>query len=123
ATDRARAAGEFEAAVERQRGALSLERDHAEALRLEQIRLAAERVDLMRSAGELREREAQLARRAERLEGELAQARAEADRLLAERAVLTVARNRAAAEFSSLVDERLLLDAQAAVDARRQHIA
>src|SRR5213594_3011194 len=99
ATDRARAAGEFEAAVERQRGALSLERDHAEALRLEQIRLAAERVDLMRSAGELREREAQLARRAERLEGELAQARAEADRLLAERAVLTVARNRAAAEF------------------------
>ena len=119
ATDRARAAAEFEAAVERQRGALSLERDHAEALRLEQIRLAAERVDLMRSAGELREREAQLARRAERLEGELAQARAEADRLLAERAVLTVARNRAAAEFSSLDEERRRLDAQEADEARR----
>ena len=38
-----------------------------EALRLEQVRLAAERTDLMREAGELRERHAQLARRAERL--------------------------------------------------------
>ena len=45
AADRSRAAAEFEAAVERQRGALTLERDHAEALRLEQTRLAAERVD------------------------------------------------------------------------------
>src|SRR5499427_6854391 len=119
AADRSRAAAEFEAAVERQRGALTLERDHAEALRLEQTRLAAERVDLMRSAGELREREAQLGRRAERLESELAQARAEVDRLLAERAVLTVARNRAAAEFSSLEEERGRLDAQEADEARR----
>src|SRR5262247_3867725 len=108
AADRSRAAAEFEAAVERQRGALTLERDHAEALRLEQTRLAAERIDLMRSAGELREREAQLA-----------QARAEADRLLAEQAVLTVARNRAAAEFSSLEEERRRLDAQEADEARR----
>jgi chromosome segregation protein len=119
AADRSRAAAEFEAAVERQHGALTLERDHAEALRLEQTRLAAERVDLMRSAGELREREAQLARRAERLESELAQARAEAERLLAERAVLTVARNRAAAELSSLEEERRRLDAQEADEARR----
>src|SRR6059036_2741837 len=119
AAERSRAATEFEAALERQRAALAAERDHSEALRLEQTRLAAERVDLMRSAGELREREAQLARRAERLESELAQARAEADRLLAERAVLTVARNRAAVEFSSLDEERCRLDAQEADEARR----
>src|SRR6059036_3370018 len=119
AAERSRAATEFEAALERHRAALALERDHAEALRLEQARLAAERVDLMRSTGELREREAQLARRAERLESELAQARAEADRLLAERAVLTVARNRAAVEFSSLDEERCRLDAQEADEARR----
>src|SRR2546422_7067287 len=43
-----------------------------------------------------REREAQLARRAERLAAELVQARAEADRLVADRAALTVARDRAA---------------------------
>src|SRR5204862_113432 len=82
--------------------ALALERDHAEALRLEQTRLASERVDLMRSAGELREREVQLARRAERLAAELAQARAEAGQLVTERVVLTAARDRAAAEFGSL---------------------
>ena len=40
------------------------ERDRLEALRLEQMRVAAERTDLMREAGELRERQAQLARRA-----------------------------------------------------------
>ena len=117
--DRARASAEFEAAVERHRAALALERDHAEALRLEQARLATERVDLMRSAGELREREAQLARRAERLAAELVQARAEADRLVADRAALTVARDRAAAEFGSLEEERRRLDAQEVDEARR----
>src|SRR6267142_719975 len=85
AAERSRAATEFEATLERQRAALALERDHAEALRLEQARLAAERVDLMRSAGELRERELQLGRRAERLADELAQAHAEAERLAGER--------------------------------------
>ena len=119
AADRSRASAEFEAAVERQRAALALERDHAEALRLEQTRLASERVDLMRSAGELREREAQLGRRAERLAAELAQARTEADRLVSERAALTVVRNRAAAEFSSLEEERRRLDAEEADETRR----
>ena len=119
AADRSRASAEFESAVERQRAALALERDHAEALRLEQTRLAAERVDLMRSAGELREREAQLGRRAERLAAELAQARTEADRLVSERAALTVVRNRAAAEFSSLEEERRRLDAEEADETRR----
>src|SRR4029077_12632983 len=85
AAERSRAATEFEAALERQRAALAAERDHSEALRLEQTRLAAERVDLMRSAGELREREIQLGRRAERLSAELAQAQAEAERLAGER--------------------------------------
>ena len=119
AADRSRASAEFESAVERQRAALALERDHAEALRLEQTRLAAERIDLMRSAGELREREAQLGRRAERLAAELAQARTEADRLVSERAALTVVRNRAAAEFSSLEEERRRLDTEEADETRR----
>ena len=119
AADRSRASAEFESAVERQRAALALERDHAEALRLEQTRLAAERIDLMRSAGELREREAQLGRRAERLAAELAQTRTEADRLVSERTALTVVRNRAAAEFSSLEEERRRLDAEEAGETRR----
>src|SRR2546426_1094176 len=119
AAERSRAATEFEATLERHRAALALERDHAEALRLEQARLAAERVDLMRSAGELRERELQLGRRAERLAAELAQARTEADRLVSERAALTVVRNRAAAEFSSLEEERRRLDAEEAGETRR----
>src|SRR5436309_5063568 len=54
--ERRQTAADLESTVERQRAALALERDHAEALRLEQTRLASERVDLMRSAGELRER-------------------------------------------------------------------
>ena len=119
AADRSRASAEFESAVERQRAALALERDHAEALRLEQTRLAAERIDLMRSAGELREREAQLGRRAERLAAELAQARTEADQLVSERAELTVVLNRAAAEFSSLEEERRRLDVEEADETRR----
>jgi chromosome segregation protein len=113
AAERARAAAEFEAALERHRAALALERDHAEALRLEQARLAAERVDLMRSAGELRERETQLGRRAERLAAELAQAQAEAERLAGERGTLAAARDRAAADLVTLEAERQRLEAQA----------
>src|SRR6266571_1022248 len=119
AADRSRASAEFESAVERQRAALALERDHAEALRLEQTRLAGERIDLMRSAGELREREAQLGRRAERLAAELAQARAEAGQLVTERVVLTAARDRAAAEFGSLEEERQRLSVEEASATRR----
>jgi chromosome segregation protein len=119
AAERSRAATEFEAALERQRAALALERDHAEALRLEQTRLAAERVDLMRSAGELREREIQLGRRAERLAAELAQAQAEAERLTGERGTLAAARDRAAAELVSLEERRKGLEAQEAAAERR----
>jgi chromosome segregation protein len=119
AAERSRAATEFEAALERQRAALAVERDHAEALRLEQARLAAERVDLMRSAGELREREIQLGRRAERLAAELAQAQAEAERLAGERGVLAAARDRAAAELIMLEDERKRLEEQQVAAERR----
>ena len=119
AAERSRAATEFEAALERQRAALAAERDHSEALRLEQTRLAAERVDLMRSAGELREREIQLGRRAERLSAELAQAQAEAERLAGERGTLAAARDRAAAELVSLEEQRKGLEAQEAAAERR----
>jgi chromosome segregation protein len=119
AAERSRAATEFEAALERQRAALAVERDHSEALRLEHARLAAERVDLMRSAGELREREIQLGRRAERLAAELAQAQAEAERLAGERGTLAAARDRAAAELVSLEEQRERLEAQESAAERR----
>ena len=119
AAERSRAATEFEAALERQRAALAVERDHSEALRLEQARLAAERVDLMRSAGELREREIQLGRRAERLAAELGQAQAEAERLAGERGVLAAARDRAAAELITLEAQRQRLEEQQVAAERR----
>ena len=96
----------LEADVERHRGGLAGERDRLEALRLEQVRVAGERVDLMRQAGELRERQAQLGRRAERLAQELAAAQAEAERLTGQRATLESARDRAVSELSSLAAER-----------------
>ena len=109
----------FEADVERHRGGLAGERDRLEALRLGQVRVAAERVDLMRQAGELRERQAQLARRAERLAQELAEARAEAERLTGQRGTLESARDRAVSELSSLAAERERLAATLADRAAR----
>ena len=73
----------------------------------------------MRSAGELREREIQLGRRAERLGAELAQAQAEAQRLAGERGTLAAARDRAAAELVSLEEQRQRLEAQEAAAERR----
>src|SRR5439155_1135381 len=118
AAERSRAATEFEAALERHRAALALERDHAEALRLEQARLAAERVDLMRSAGELREREIQLGRRVDRLAAELTQAQSEAERLAGERGTLAAARDRAAADLVTLEERRQRLEAEEAAAQR-----
>src|SRR5206468_1548149 len=83
------------------------ERDRAEATRLEQVRVAAERVDLMRHAGELRERAAQLRRRAERLAAELSDATAEAAGIDALRASLVQARDVAQTELGALAGERL----------------
>jgi chromosome segregation protein len=109
--ERTEAARVLEADVEVHRAALSAEHDRLEALRLEQMRVAAERTDLMRSAGELRERQSQLERRAERLAGELAQTEAEAETLRARRAAAEMARERAVVEAESRAAERHMLEA------------
>jgi chromosome segregation protein len=106
AAERAVVARDLEATLERHRGGLGGERDRLEALRLEQVRIAGERVDLVRQAGELRERGAQLARRAERLTHERAAAEAEALQLSAERATVEAAHGRALAALSTLGVER-----------------
>src|SRR5436189_4769248 len=117
--ERARTADALAAALERHREALTAERERAEAARLEQVRVAAERVDLMRHAGELREREAQLRRRAERLAAEVADTEAEAARILALRPSLAQARDRAETELGALAGERERLVARLAAEERR----
>ncbi len=96
---------QVEAQIEACRSALSERRERFEALRLEQIRVAGARAELTRSGGELRERRAQVDRRAERLAMELAAARAEADALAATRLRLEAARQRAGAQLSLLSTE------------------
>src|SRR5213076_1980992 len=117
--ERGRTADALTAALERHREALAAERDRAEAARLEQVRVAAERVDLMRHAGELREREAQLRRRAERLAVELGQAEAEAAGIDALRASLAQARDVTRTELGELASERDRLATRLAADERR----
>jgi chromosome segregation protein len=95
----------LEARIEACRSALSERRERFEALRLEQIRVAGARADLTRSSGELRERSAQVDRRAERLAAELAAARTEADTLAAARLRLEAARQRTGAQLSLLSTE------------------
>ena len=104
--ERASAVRELELTLERHRADLGVERDRFEALRLEQVRIAAERSDLTRSAGELRERVLQLTRRGERLTAELAEAEAEAARLVTERAAIEIRHDRTLAELVSLGRER-----------------
>src|SRR5947209_739087 len=104
--ERASVARVLGATVEHHRSALGGDRDRLEALRLEQVRIAAERVDLMRQAGELRERRAQLARRVERLAQERAGGEAEARQPSAERATAEAAPGGALAALSSLGAER-----------------
>jgi len=128
ASERAQVARDLEAAVERHRTGLTADRDRLEALRLEQVRVASERIDLMRQAGELRERQTQLARRGERLAQETAEAEAEAARLAADRAVHASAHDRAMAELTSLSEERdrlsaLLAERQAALIAAEAALA
>src|SRR6266480_3872836 len=106
--ERGRTADALTAALERHREALAAERDRAEAARLEQVRVAAERVDLMRHAGELREREAQLRRQAE----------AEAAGILALRASLVQARDAAQTELGALASERERLATRLAAEER-----
>ena len=104
--DRASAVRELEIAAERQRAELAGERDRLEALRLEQVRIAGERTDLTRSAGELRERALQLTRRRDRLAAELADAEAEAARLVDSRTAIEAARDRTLSELLALGRER-----------------
>jgi chromosome segregation protein len=104
-------AGGLEATLEEHRLRLGGERDRLEALRLEQVRLAGERTDLTREAGELRERHAQLTRRAARLGLELTQAEAEAGQLAGQRAALETGREAALASLSSLAASRARLEA------------
>jgi chromosome segregation protein len=104
--ERVAAVRELEAAVDHHRAGLASERDRLEALRLEQVRIGAERTDLMRSAGELRERELQLARRGERLAAERAEADAEAIRLRSIRSTIESARDEALTGLAALGRER-----------------
>ena len=108
--ERTDAARTLEESVQAHRTGLAGDRDRIEALRLEQMRLAGERTDLMRGAGELRERQNQLQRRAERLAGEAAQADAEVETLTGRRAVVETARARALADLGSLAAERATLE-------------
>src|SRR3989442_768882 len=116
--ERTQAADHLAGLVERRRSGLAEERDRLEGLRLEQIRIAAERTDLMRSAGELRERESQLARRGERLATELREAETEAERIVAARTGLEAARDRALAELAALMSQREELAVQLAARER-----
>jgi chromosome segregation protein len=109
--ERAVTVRELEGAVDRHRAALATERDRVEALRLEQVRIAAERTDLMRSAGEFRERELQLTRRRERLAAERAEAESEAQRLSSGRAAIEMAHDQALAELDSFRSEREVVQA------------
>ncbi|MGH7308632.1 MAG: chromosome segregation protein SMC [Candidatus Rokuibacteriota bacterium] len=117
--ERQRAADELAAQVERHRSELGDERGRLEAVRLEQVRLAAERADLTRSAGELRERQSQLGRRAERLAAELQDVEAEALRLASSRGELDAARARTLTELASLTAERDRLAAELATFERQ----
>jgi chromosome segregation protein len=103
---RSRSATQLETRLDAHRVALAADRDRVEAQRQEQIRLVAERTDLMRSAGELRERRAQLTRRQERLTAELGEVEAEAGRLAPVRVSLQAHRARTLAELASLGAER-----------------
>ncbi len=80
-------------------------RERFEAVRLERVRVAAERAELTRSVAELKERRLQLDRRVERLADELRAARGEAERLAETRARLEAARHRAGAQLSLLAVE------------------
>jgi len=116
--ERTAAALMLEEQVQRHRTVLAQERGRLEGLRLEQVRLASERTDLTRSAGELRERASQLGRRAERLAAELAEAEAEARRLGERRHELDTARQRADADVATLTADRQRLGAALAASER-----
>jgi chromosome segregation protein len=113
-----RSSADLEAKLEHHRAVLTDARNRLEAQRHEQIRAASERTDLMRGAGELRERGVQLARRAERLAAELADAEEEAGRLAAQRGDVETARARAIARLVELGADRTRFGAELEEQAR-----
>src|SRR6266567_4504513 len=100
--ERERQVRALEADLEACRRELGRRREALEGLRLEQIRTAGERAEMTRSAGELRERLAQVERRRERLQAETTAARAEADVLAAARRRLESSFEQAGAQLSLL---------------------
>jgi chromosome segregation protein len=96
----------LETDLESRRDELGSRRVAVEALRLEQIRAAGDRAELTRSAGELRERGAQLERRRERLDAETTAARGEADALAAARRRLEASFQQTGVQLSLLAGER-----------------
>src|SRR6266581_2320261 len=108
--ERERQVRALEADLEACRRELGRRREALEGLRLEQIRTAGERAEMTRSAGELRERLAQVERRRERLQAETTAARAEADVLAAARHRLESSFEQAGAQLSLLTGEREQVD-------------
>lgn len=104
--DQRQAAEELAARLAAHRRGLTAEREQLETLRLEQLRLAAERTDLTRAAGEWRERRQQLQRRTARLAAELAEAEAELRGLAAHRASVEGQRAQVLETVASLEAER-----------------
>jgi chromosome segregation protein len=109
--ERERALNGLERELESRRSALRARRERLEQLRLEQIRVAAERADLTRAVGELRERGLHLERQGERLRSEAAAARGEAERLGAERRRLETSHRQTGAQLSLLESERQQVEA------------
>ncbi|MCI0548129.1 MAG: chromosome segregation protein SMC [Candidatus Rokubacteria bacterium] len=105
---------EVEVRLEAYRAGLVERRDAIEALRREQVAATTRRTDLMRSAGELRERALQLTRRRERLEGEHAEVDREAGALAGARRRLEERRQRAGVQLSLLETERRSVEAELA---------
>ncbi len=110
------------------RESLGAERARLEALRFEQVRVAAERADLTRSAGELRERQAQLARRGTRLTQEREAADQEAGALAARHIELGATHAKTLAALSALREQdtevdRSLADREARLAAAQARLA
>ncbi len=102
AAARSRDVESLQRVLDDQRAALGAERGRLEGLRLEQVRIAAERSDLTRVAGELRERQAQLGRRAARLIEERGASESEADQIAVRQTDLARAREGTLADLAEL---------------------
>ena len=94
------------------RSELAHRRERHETLRGEQLRVAATRVELERSSGELRERGLQLDRRADRLGQEIGAARHEAEELAEARGRREAEHRRTGVQLSLLTEELAGIEAE-----------